>query len=44
MFLAQCTTLYGWVNNGVMILSPANNTFYWTQIIFKHVFGQFDVQ
>ena len=42
--LARCTTPYGGVNYGVTILSPTNHTFYWPKIIFKHVFGQFDVQ
>ena len=42
--LAQCTTPYGGVNHGVTILSPINHTFYWPKIIFKHVFGQYDVQ
>ena len=42
--LARCTTRYGRVNHGVTILSPTNHTFFWPKIIFKHVFGQFDVQ
>ena len=31
-------------HHDVTILSPTNHTFYWIKIIFKHVFGQFDVQ